>query len=232
MLSFRVGERLSSVISPPLHAVVSFLILLVLLFVVALVQKLVALRLGYVASYRFFPGGVLFGFLVFFLSFGAIPLFFPGYLVFEPIPSLRMGVFRPGVKNWELALVGVSSVVFGAVLVAFVLGPLSLLSGGVGVFFHEVMVYVLALMVFSLIPVPFFSLARFFLIRRREPAGIEEGTIGFSLLYASRTPYVFVLVATLAFAVLALLAKVVSLLLAILIGLGGVYVYKRFLEAA
>lgn len=78
------------------------------LFLAVTAQKYVGIIMGYKSKYHFFPSGMGIGVITFLVSATNIPLFFPGYLSHSLIPSLRLGKFRAGIKNWEMAAIGVA----------------------------------------------------------------------------------------------------------------------------
>ncbi|NJL44334.1 MAG: hypothetical protein HC945_03410 [Nitrosarchaeum sp.] len=234
-VGFRSLNGFSDVLSPPMNLLVLFPVFFSLLFLSVMAQKYVGVCKGYAVTYRFFASGIALGFLIFIISGTFLPLFFPGYLRFELIRNLRMGVFRPRIKQYEMALIGAAGPLFALLLNTLVLGPLALSSeGGVALFFRELGIFNAFLIIFSFLPVPVFHVVRFFVFRElaTDKMEMEEGTIGFSVLFASRAFYVFCVIVALVHGLLIAFGGYWSFWAAVLLGFAVAYVYRRAYELA
>ena len=208
---------------------VSFLIIFFITFISFFThfsaQKLVAIKLGYSAQYRYWINGFFISLVVCVFSSAVlsdfnpdwyIPLFFTGTLMCDVIPKLRVGVFRGGVNHKDLGLIAFAGPLSNIIIVGLI-APLYLATKNS--FFHEVIFINLLIAVFSLLPIPTFE-------KIRQFAG---GTTGLYLFIASRWVFVLVFVTVLVFSLLILLFNIFSYLLALLLGvIITIVYYSRF----
>lgn len=234
-LAFRYGgTNFDRYFDDPITSVVLvFIFFFIMLIITVVVQKAFAIACGYTATYRFFGAGFAIGLIVFILSATTIPLFFPGYLAYDLIKHRRMGRYRPLERTWEMALIGLSGPITNMLLI-IVLGPLRLAAGPAAApFWEELIIYNLGLMLFALLPVPLIHLLQVGVFPHygSELHRVEEGTVGFSLFYYSRTWWLFAFVLAIIYGVLVLAFEIPSFLLALLLALFVCYLYYRFYES-
>ncbi len=105
------------------------------LIIMRLIQKLVARHYGYDATFTINKYHILFSFLLTFISYGALPIFFPGKLEIQPNKFKRVGRFRELMMASELKLsllVGILPFIFFSLLgfnvIAWISGLLVLYS--------------------------------------------------------------------------------------------------------
>ncbi len=198
----------------------NFILTAVLLFVFFLIhfaaQKLLALKLGYTTEYKMWVNGLLISLILCFFSYGYLPIFFTGTLLYDVVPKLRAGVFRGGVKHKDLGLISFAGPFANLVLVGL-MAPIYIVTKSS--FFHTAIIINLLMGVFALLPIPIFE-------KIRQFAG---GTTGLYIWIASRWAFVLAFVTFLVFAVLIILFNIFSYILALLIGIivTAVY-YSRF----
>lgn len=207
----------SSIADYFLNLIIVFIALFLFLWIHFSVQKLVALRLGYSSEYKYWINGMILGVIICFLSYGYIPLFFSGALYYDVIPKLRMGVFKGGVKHKDLGLIAFSGPLSNIILVGL-LAPLYLASKNSFIFSMIILNILIAL--WSLLPIPVFEKFRQF----------EGGTTGLYIFIASRWAYVLVLSTVVAYALLILLFKIFSYLIAIFLGILVTIIYYNLFE--
>jgi hypothetical protein len=206
---FNLEEGLSNLV---IAAVLVFVFLLIHFSV----QKLVALRLGYVSQYKSWLNGLLISLIICFFTYGYIPVFFTGSLLHDIVPKLRAGVFRGGVRHKELGLIAFAGP-FSNLVIVGILAPLYLATKSS--FFHTAIIINLLMAVFSLLPIPTFE-------KLRQFAG---GTTGLYLFIASRWIYVLVFATVLAYSALILIFHFFSYIIALIIGgIVAVVYFTRF----
>jgi hypothetical protein len=206
---FNLGEGISNLIT----AVILIFIFLMIHFSV---QKLVALKLGYVSQYKAWINGLLISLILAFFTYGYLPLFFTGSLLHDIVPKIRMGVFRGGVKHKDLGLIAFAGP-FANLLIVGLLAPVYLATESS--FIYAAIIINLLMAIYSLLPIPTFEKLRQF----------TGGTTGLYLFIASRWVFVLVFVTVLAFAALILLFQIFSYILAIALGIVVAIIYfSRF----
>ncbi|MBN2052167.1 hypothetical protein JW756_01570 [Candidatus Woesearchaeota archaeon] len=196
--------------------VIACILVFIFLFIHFSVQKLVALKLGYVSHYKVWINGLLISLIICFFSYGYIPLFFTGSLLHDVIPKLRAGVFRGGVKHKDLGVIAFAGPLSNIIL-AGLFAPLYLATKSS--FFYAVILINLLMAIFSLLPIPTFE-------KLRQFAG---GTTGLYLFIASRWVFVLVFATVIGYAALILWFKIFSYVIALLIGgLITIVYYSQF----
>ena len=198
-----------------LNLVFVFAIAWVSLFIHFSAQKIVGLKLGYVSTYEYWPLGLILSVMISFLSFGFIPLFFTGSLVVDVNKKLRIGRFRYGIMQKDIGIMAFSGLL--ATMLA-VLVAMAVYLPAQNPFLFSIIAVNLLIGLFSLIAIPTF-------------AKTGGGTSGLYLLIASR--WVFVMVATffLVFSALALIAKLFSLIIALVLAILAAVIYYRTYES-
>ncbi|MFH0870838.1 MAG: hypothetical protein V1866_07335 [archaeon] len=184
----------------------STIVVFVSLFIHFSAQKIMALHLGYSSEYKLWLNGILISVIVCFFSFGYFPLFFPGVLIFDMIPKLRIGSFKGGVKTVDLAVAAVAGPGANLILVGLI-APFYIHSNSP--FLYSVILINLLIAIFSMLPIPTFEQIRQF----------RGGTTGLYLFIESRWIYVGASVLVLFFSLMILIANIFSYILAILAGL-------------
>lgn len=150
-------------------------------------QKLVAIKLGYKATYSYWLNGVLFAIFLAFLSFGYIAFILPGAVTLEHVPRLRLGKFRYGTNLKDIARIALAGPV-SHVLIILIVGPLFFAFGRDDTLLSIIIVNLL-LAIYSVLPIPKIDM----------PSKMDSGSDGLGMFYFSRTLYVLVLVTVLAF---------------------------------
>ena len=101
----------------------TFLFLVFFLMLTVLACKMVAVKLGYLITYKPHLSGLMIGLVVTVASNGLLPLFLPGGFAFSRPERLAIGKFKSQYKGWEMGLVAGT---FPAAMLLFiiVLSPL------------------------------------------------------------------------------------------------------------
>jgi hypothetical protein len=219
VLSFRKwGVETFDVVTGITNFIVIAIILFICLFIHFAVQKMVALHFGYQSEYKNWHNGFLLSIIVCFFSFGYIPLFFTGVLSFDIIPKLRVGTFRGGVMQKDLAIIAVAGPFINLLLVG-ILAPFYIATKSNLIF--TMIVINLLIAIFALLPIPTFEKVRQF----------KGGTTGLYLFIESRWIYVLVFVTVLSFAGLILIAQVFSYIIALVLGALVALIYHNTYES-
>jgi hypothetical protein len=206
---FNMGEGLTNFF---ISAVVIFIFLLIHFSA----QKLTALKLGYTSEYKFWLNGVLISLILCFFTYGYLPIFFTGSLLYQIVPKLRVGIFRGGVKHKDLGMIAFAGPLSNLIVVGL-LAPIFIASESS--FIREVIIVNLLIAVYSLLPIPTFE-------KLRQFAG---GTTGLYILIASRWVYVLVFATVIFFSVMILLFNIFSYIIALILGIAtAVVYYSRF----
>jgi hypothetical protein len=159
-------------------------------------QKIVAIRLGYTATYSYWVNGLLLSVFLAFMTAGYsgyIGFIIPGSVMLEHVPKIRLGKFRYGTNLKDIARVGLAGPVAHIVLVMII-----------GIFYFWTksdtlfsFIYInLFLAMYSMLPIPKIDV----------PSKMDGGTDGLGIFYFSRTLYVLIAITVLVFAGLVLSA--------------------------
>jgi hypothetical protein len=222
VLTFRKwGEKTFNPGEGIFNLIITAALVFIFLLIHFSVQKLTALKLGYVSEYKAWLNGLLISLVLSFFTYGYFPLFFTGSLLYDVVPKLRVGVFRGGVKHKDLGLIAFAGP-FSNLIIVGLLTPIYLATKnsffGTNILSPVILINLL-MAIFSLLPIPTFE-------KLRQFAG---GTTGLYLFIASRWVFVLVFVIVLAFAALILLFQVFSYVIALLIGIVvAIIYYSRF----
>ncbi len=188
-------------------------------------QKLAGIYYGVKVAYGKYTIGLLVGVLVTLLSFGYLPLFFPGHLTYETIPNLRVGKFRAAmVKKWEIALIAFAGPLASLLLTI----PFNLLQAATGLaVFHTLIVVSVLLAVFAMIPLPIIQTPNPYTVYMSRMESFEGSTPGFDIFFSSPSWYFFLAGLVVCFALLALLfgPSILAGVLALILGFGTMYGY-------
>lgn len=171
-------------------------LIIVLLSMIAHVslQKAVAIRLGYKATYSYWFNGILICVFLAFLSFGFLIFILPGAVMIEHVPSLRLGKFRYGTNLKDIARVALAGPI-AHILLILLLGLLFFSSGKSDMLFSLILINLL-LAIYSMLPIPKIDF----------PTRMDSGTDGLGMFYFSRTLYVLVYATILIYSALVLLS--------------------------
>ena len=193
-----------------------------IMFISISLQKMSALNDGYNLYYHWWSQGILIGFLISFVSFGLIPILYPGVTIFEHRPGSRLGRFRYGTTTKDMAMSGLSGIVANILVAAFA-GLLFLATNSYWVLFFIKISLIYAF--FSILPLP-------------KASGIKFGegaTPGFHLFFFSRNLYIFIFFTTIAYIALLLssiliFGSILALIISIVLGLLGLLLFSKFIE--
>lgn len=158
----------------------ALLFVLIAMFAHVSLQKVVAIRLGYTATYSFWLNGLLLCVLLTFLSVGYIVFILPGAVMLQHTPLIRLGKYRFGPNLKDIARVGLAGSMSHVVLI-MVIG-LFYFYGGHNEWLFAFIIINLFLAVYSLLPVPKIDL----------PTKMDAGSDGLSMFFFSRTMFVLV----------------------------------------
>lgn len=183
------------------------------------VQKVFALRTGYKMHYYWWFQGTIIGVFITFISFGFIPVLYPGTTYFEAISKLRLGIFRYGMMLKEIVFASVMGIVSNMILVLFA-SFLYLQTNNDWVMYFININLIFAF--FTMLPLP-------------KVSGIKIGegaTTGFNIYFFSRQLYIFLFATLIAYALLiyfaiTILGSFLTLFIALIIGLIGLYFFVK-----
>lgn len=165
--------------------------------------KLIAITKKYTANYSSWLNGLLIGFVISFISYGYIPIIFPGNIEIETIERLRHGKVFPGENKTEISFV-LTWTIIATVLLTTIFQSIYLATKFI-VFKYGVIVGALVVF-FALLPFP--------------------NNIGLHLFYVNRKRYYFMGFFALAFCIAIIAGSTYSILIAILCGLVGFFFFK------
>lgn len=157
----------------------TFTVLLCMYIHVSL-QKLVAIKLGYIATYSYWLNGLLFTVFLAFLSFGYLSFVLPGAVMLTHVSKLRIGKFRYGINLKDIARVALAGPVAHIILI-LILGPIFFATGRNEAVLSIIIVNLL-LAIYSTLPIPKIDV----------PSKMDSGSDGLGIFYFSRTLYVLV----------------------------------------
>ena len=196
ILTFRkwgVGKEFDATVGIT-NLILAFLVVVLSMIAHVSLQKAVAIKLGYKATYSYWLNGILICLFLGFLSFGILIFILPGAVMIEHIPSLRLGKFRYGTNLKDIARIALAGPIAHVVIV-LLLGLLFFGSGKSDILFSIILVNLL-LAIYSMLPIP----------KIDSPTKMDSGTDGLGMFYFSRTLYVLVYATILIFAALVLLS--------------------------
>jgi hypothetical protein len=198
------------------NLILMFIMIFIFLIMHFSIQKIMALKMGYDSEYKIWMNGLLISLMVCFLSWGYLPLFFTGALWMTAIPKLRVGTFRGGVMQKDLALIAFSGPFINLIAIG-IIAPFYMVTGSS--LLYSAIVINLLIAIYSLLPIPTFEKFRQF----------KGGTTGLYILIFSRWVYILVFAFVLIYAMLILIAHIFSYILAILLGgLATIIYYNTF----
>jgi len=157
-------------------------------------QKIVAIKLGYTATYSYWLNGILLSVLLAFMSMGVIWFILPGSVMIAHTPGIRLGKFRYGLNLKDIARVALAGTI-AHILLVMVIGIFYFAFGRSELLQAFILVNLL-LAVYSLLPIPKIDI----------PTKMDAGSDGLGMFFFSRTLYVLVLATVVCFAILSFLA--------------------------
>lgn len=195
---------------------------LIALYIHVALQKLVGIKLGYKVTYEYWINGLLICVFLSFLTFGTIPvismLIFPGSVMMESVPALRLGKFRHGTNAKDIARVSLAGPM-AHILMVIVLGILYLSAGKSDILFKFITVNLL-LLIYSMLPIPKIDI----------PTRINGASDGLGIFFFSRTIYILCLATCVFYAILIWAASIFSFIIAFILGLIATIVYMITVE--
>lgn len=193
------------------YMLASFFLVVIIAFILivlrTLTQKYIAYRQGYLTTYTVHKWGLPISIFITFFFSGAIPYVAPGELRITPSKRMRLGAFRYGMNNVDLALIGIAGTVI-CVLAMILVKPFWFMTNSLLV--HKVVATTAAIAIGGLIPI--------------------NGSEGFRMLYFRRWLWVWVTLFTVIYFVLILSVNIFSYVIALILGFIGLIAYMRFVE--
>ncbi len=193
------------------------------------VQKYFSRKAGFDAVFKTWMIGLAFGFMMIFLTNGALIFLSVGGLSFAVIEKLRIGKHEPNLSYTQLGWLCLLGPLFSILLalIAKILIPAQILSESI---LMKVISTNLWIAVFSIIPIPY--------LHKFKPGGVKEFTTsdGLKLLYASPLQYLLVLVLVI-FSGLTILASpliialIVTIVSFVLIWIVYAFIYKNNIKS-
>jgi hypothetical protein len=181
------------------NLIVAFVALCVLLFIHISAQKLIAIKLGYEATYSYWLNGLFAGIIISFVTYGYLPVLLVGTVTIAHVERLRLGRFRYGLNYKDLAKISFAGPL-ASIAVILVLQPFFNLAGA-GAGFHQLITDLIwmnvLLTVYALLPF--------------------KNTTGLNIIVSSRIAYVFCLAFAIIFSLLVLAANLFNVILALVL---------------
>ncbi len=168
--------------------------------------KVFGLYRGYSVHYNSWTNGLLVGFVVSFISYGLLPIIFPGHMEIKAIERLRHGKAYFGENKKDMFLI-LASAPLTALIVSFLFFYLVLFTG-MGVFYYGVVINAL-IAFFSLLPFTKNIGATMFFARRTEYFALVGITAFYFIIIISQSifPLLFILLAALIYWVVIAIKK-------------------------
>lgn len=179
------------------HLIIALIFVFLAMYAHVSLQKIVAIRLGYTATYQYWLNGLLFCVVLAFLTNGAsgvIGLILPGAITVQLVPKLRLGKFRFGVNLKDVARIGMAGSI-AHILLVMIFGFFYFYAGRSDIVF-TFMVINLFLAVYSMLPIPKIDV----------PTKMDSGSDGLAVFFFSRTLYILIFVTVLVFSLLVFFA--------------------------
>jgi len=194
--SFTISSAIKNII-------ILFVMSLISIWVFMSAAKIIAIWKKYTAEYKFFLEGLLIGFVVSFISYGFLPVLFPGVIEVKTIERLRHGRVFPGENKKEISFI-LTGTVYSMVLLTLIFQ--SLFKATTFTFFKYGLIISALITFFSILPTPH--------------------NLGLHLFFVNRKRFYFIFFFTLIFCVTIIIGSSYSLLIAILTGLVFFFVAK------
>lgn len=202
-----------------------FFILILLFIVFSLwvhiaLQKAVAIRLGYKATYSYWSNGILLSLFLSFMTFGFVPFILPGSVNIEHLPKIRLGKFRYGLNLKDLARVCVAGPLAHVFLI-MIAGILFFATNATKEGYIYAFIAVNLFFVFySILPIPKLDI----------PTKMDAGSDGLGLFFYSRTIYILVFSTIVLYILLIVIASIFSFILAFGMGTITAIFYAIMIE--
>jgi hypothetical protein len=194
------------------NLLLSFVFVVLFLFIHISAQKLLAIKLGYLATYTYWLNGLFIGLILAFVTYGFVPVLFTGSVIVDTIPRLRLGRFRYGLNYKDLAKISFAGPFANIILLAL-LKPFYVWQGasaGFHNFVYDLIWINILLAVFAMLPF--------------------KNTSGLNIIVSSRIVYVYCFVFVIGYSLLVLAAGTFSLILsAVLAGILAI-IYTTIVE--
>jgi hypothetical protein len=189
-----------------------FVVILVSLFIHVTFQKLISIKMGYLATYVTWMPGLALGVLISFMSQGLLPLFVTGTIILIHHERLRLGKFRYGMNLKNIGMTALAGPLANIIIV-LITKPFLFAYGGL--VFDRIIVYNLLIAFFSLLPIPF--VMRGVLPLGKQELTIKTGSPGLHVFFWSRGVYLFFLIFVMVYSLLIIFLGVFSYILALFI---------------
>lgn len=200
----------------------AFISILIVIFCSISMQKIFALKQGYRMHYSWWFPGILIGILISFLTFGTVPIIYPGATKFEHMKRLRLGRFRHGINNFDMAMASIAGVVTNA-LIGLICGMIYYGTHNPYVLYFMHINFIYAF--FTLIPIPKFKGLKL----------VEGATPGLHIYFYTRRLHTFILLSLICYWVLVsasttFFPSLGLLILAMILGVIGMFFYMKFAD--
>ncbi|MBN2142941.1 hypothetical protein JW711_06460 [Candidatus Woesearchaeota archaeon] len=199
------------------NLVIVFIMMFISLYIHFSAQKIMALKLGYRSDYNYWLNGFLISTFICFITFGYFPLFFTGTTHTDTVKKIRMGRFRFGVMHKDMGYIAFAAP-FASMMVAMLLSFLYVPTENPLIFAFIVVNLLIA--IYSLLPIPTFEKFRQF----------KGGMAGLHLFISSRWVYILVLSTVLFYSLMIFVAKVFTIIIALVLGIIMTIVYYKQYE--
>lgn len=189
----------------------TFVLVSIIFFIHVCAQKLLALKLGFIATYTYWLNGLFAGLILSFFSYGLIPVILTGTVMIEYHPRLRLGRFRYGLNYKDLAKISFAGA-FANILLILLMKPLLTFSTSPALkeLVSNIIWFNVLIAAYSLLPF--------------------KNTSGLNIFMASRNAYVFCLVFVLIYSLLVLSTGVFSLILAAFLALLVTWIFLTIVD--
>lgn len=165
--------------------------------------KSIAIWKKYTAEYKSWLDGLLIGFVVSFISYGFLPILFPGVIEVKTIERLRHGRVFPGENKKEISFI-LTGTTYAMILLTIIFQ--NLFKSTTFIFFKYGLIISALILFFSILPLPH--------------------NLGLHLFFVNRKRYYFVFFLVLIFCLTILLKSSYSLLIAIIAGIIFFFIAK------
>ena len=194
-----------------INILLAFVLVAIIMFVHISAQKLLALKLGFVATYTYWLNGLFAGLILAFFSYGFVPIILTGTVLIEHHARLRLGRFRYGLNYKDLAKISFAGI-FANLLMILLMKPLVQFSGSPALQELATTIIWMNVLIAAYGMLPF------------------KNTNGLNIFMASRPAYVFCLVLVLIYSFLVLSTGIFSLILAAVLALFVTWIFLTIVD--
>ncbi|MEA3414158.1 MAG: hypothetical protein U9Q99_01385 [Nanoarchaeota archaeon] len=173
--------------------IILWLITALILFMMIFIAKKTAIKKAYTAKYSAWKNGLFIGFVISFISYGFLPLLFPGLITINRIERLRHGKLFPGENTKHISFILI--MVFFYLFITTIISQLLFFIFKVELFYYFATIAAL-IAAFSALPF--------------------NNNIGLHLFRVNKQKYFFVLFFSILLAVFVLLKMILALVFAVL----------------